>query len=332
MKCLACVLLALLACAVVAGLVGGCSGTGAPAVPGDLQALQRIANDNLSAVLMVKRWSIVLHPGTVDTSTATCDSSHEELPPQPGDPSGSRRFRDTYPDCTTAEVLLLADGSATQVVHYADGAEKTVLWGPVIATGSLREVHLQESLWDGSGLDYVFSFRMGSVGTRRQGTAVLGDGRDMAFDHFRSDRRDQLAVDPDDGAHLGLQVPIRHLPGGVYLPAFAQGATGTYEGSGTDRLRFVLSSAADARWEGWEFTAQDGTTGVFTLGADFSGAGELRRDGRLLGTLSWDADAKGQLSPIGAGATDAVPSAAARDFVIDQWIRNIAAMGPMPTY
>jgi hypothetical protein len=38
------------------------------------------------------------------------------------------------------------------------------------------------------------------------------------------------------------------------------------------------------------------------------------------------------LEPVGSGAIETTPSAAAQDFRIDQWIGNMAALGPMPMY
>jgi hypothetical protein len=52
----------------------------------------------------------------------------------------------------------------------------------------------------------------------------------------------------------------------------------------------------------------------------------------VVAALDWDADGAGQLTPLGASSTEAGPAAAARDFQIDQWIRNIAALGPSPMY
>jgi hypothetical protein len=38
------------------------------------------------------------------------------------------------------------------------------------------------------------------------------------------------------------------------------------------------------------------------------------------------------VEPLGATGVQALPSAAARDFHFDEWIRNVAALGPMPMY
>jgi hypothetical protein len=326
----------LTAAASLLALLGGCSGTGAPAEPSGLADLRAVAADHVTALLMVERWLRALYPGSIEGAVATCTSSREERPLLPGDPIGARRYHFTYPDCTTNDALLLPDGSGSQEFTYTDNMTKSVTWDPVVRTGTLREIHLHEIVREGADvtaeLDYTLSFRMGVDGTRRLGTARLPDGRETAFDHARDEQRDRLEVRPYDGSRLSVETPLEHLPGGDYRPLVAQGSAGTYEAPGGRRLTFELSGSAGGRWERWSFQSETGIVGRFGLDPDFSGSGRLQDGPRTVATLSWSADGEGDLAPVGAVAVDVSPSAAARDFAIDRWIRNIAALGPMPVY
>ncbi len=325
----------------------GCSGRGAPAEPRKLTALRTAADSHVTSLLMIKRWSPILHTRTL-AGKGSCKLDWQVLPPQPGDPLGAQRLAGTLSDCTTVEALILLDGSGTQELHYPDGRWKTMTWSPVREDGPWRKMDLHERLepapvfipmakegpWEGVELDYEFGWLSGSPKNEQRwaGAATLADSRDMQFVLERNDERDHLELRPHDGSRLEVRVPLEPQPWTLWWPIFEQGAEGSYQDPAGNRQTFRLRGSADTRWEEWSFAGEDGTVASFTIDEDFVGAGEVKMDGQLLGWLGWQSDGNGKLYPVGAGVLDAVPSAAARDFQVDQWIRNIAAMGPTPRY
>ena len=145
--------------------------------------------------------------------------------------------------------------------------------------------------------------------------------------------RDRLTLTLPDGAVMAFEVPL--IDGlNYYWPAFSRGASGTYKRAGGPTLQFALTGTE--RWNQWALTAPDGTEGAFTLDADLLGQGQLTRAGVTLGALRWwtEIDGKwtGSLNLLGSGQQSVTPSAAARDFQINRWIANGAAMGPSPMY
>jgi hypothetical protein len=311
----------------------GCSGRGAPAEPRELGALRTAADNHLTSLLMVKRWFPILHTRTL-AGKGGCTLDWQVLPPRPSDPPGAQRLAGTLSDCTTVDALILPDGSGTQELHYPDGREKTVTWSPTRQDGSWRKIDLEEKLWDDARLDYEFGWLSGSPKNEQEwaGAATLADSRDMQFVLERNDERDHLELRFHDGSRLEVRVPLEPQPWTLWWPVFEQGAEGSYQDPAGNEQTFRLRGPADTRWEEWSFSAEDGTVASFAIDEDFVGAGEIKMDGQLLGWLGWQSDGNGKLYPVGAGVLDAVPSAAARDFQVDQWIRNIAAMGPTPRY
>jgi len=138
-------------------------------------------------------------------------------------------------------------------------------------------------------------------------------------------------VRPDDASEFGMTVPfLQEWP--PNQPAYKGDSKGTFRSPAGRTMEFELTGNSDTRWQHWTLKAEDGTTGVFALDSALGGRGELRLGGRLQATLTWTPDGSGKLQPVGGGELQALPSAAARDFSIDQWIRGIAALGPTPRY
>ncbi|MBM3497164.1 MAG: hypothetical protein FJX74_00695 [Armatimonadetes bacterium] len=326
--------------AVLSCLVAGCSGPGTPAEPAELRELRDAAADHVTTVLLVKRWFAILYArqetvlGGGAADAQACIPEWVQLPPEPGDPSGLERWRGTMSDCTVID--LVRDkwtGAGYQTFHYPDGRTKTVTFQSV--DGGQYNAHtVEETLWDGAQLVYERGIDPYSRKQEQyeRGTATLPDGRSIAFLHLRNTDRDVLELDPDDGSRLEIRVPLTGTLASPFEPLLAKGASGTYESPSGDRQTFWLWGEAGTRWDRWALEARGGVTGGFTVEADFSGAGALRREGAALGVLRWQSTGEGRLEPVGAAAIQVAPSAAARDFQIDQWIGNIAAMGPMPLY
>jgi hypothetical protein len=189
---------------------------------------------------------------------------------------------------------------------------------------------IEETLWDGTVLAYDTSQE--SDYDEERGTATLTDGRTTRFVHRRRAKQDELRLAPDDGSRLSLEVAIVKPWSARCSPVFADGATGVYRSPTGRRLDFRLWGDGGTAWERWQSTHADGMTGLFTIGEAFEGSGVIRRGETVLGALRWHPDGAGTVEPLGATGVQALPSAAARDFHFDEWIRNVAALGPMPMY
>jgi hypothetical protein len=130
---------------------------------------------------------------------------------------------------------------------------------------------------------------------------------------------------------LNARIPVEAVEGAAFWPRFEEGAIGAYRSGKGAHLDFTVNGRDDI-WDTWTLAAADGTNGIFTLGDQFAGSGTLSRDGTPIGALRWPELGAGALDLVAAGTTAVGPSAAARDFQMDRWISNIAAMGPMPVY
>jgi hypothetical protein len=321
-------------------LCTGCSGTGAPAEPADLAELRAIAEDQVTTVLLVKRWFAILYVrrnvGAWNGSPTTpCDPEWAPVTSLPTDPPGSRRSEGVLSDCTTAAKLELADGSGWIDYVLPDGRTKHAEWGPLRTEGEWTKAEWHQTFWDGAGVNYEAGDQTTSPldDHYERGVATLADGRTMHWDHERNTKRDSLALNLDGGAALSVEVPLHPVAGTLYWPIFTHGARGTYTGPSGLAHTFTLSGPDNAAgWEECAFSLPDGTTSRCALAADLAGSGEIRRAGRLLASLTWASSGDGVLRPVGSSAIPATPSAAARDFAIDQWIRNIAELGPTPLY
>ncbi|MBM3476651.1 MAG: hypothetical protein FJX75_25540 [Armatimonadetes bacterium] len=321
---------------VLLALVGGCSGTGAPTEPGDLAELQAVADAHLTAVLMVKSWFAILHTQPEGTTSAadaqSCTPRTDYLPPLPGDPPGSSRTRHTLEDCTVIETLWLADGSGNQTITDPLKGESKLVWQPLRYAGAWVVRPLRLELWNGAVMEYESGGLPGSIGNQRReiGNATLADGRRMDYTLRRCDTLDRLKLQPDDGSQLAVRVPLKFGLKTGYRPVFTDPAEGNFVDASGDTYSFRIAGSREPGWETWRFAAPDGTVGEFTIGGDFAGSGQFTSAGGVVAALRWQTDGVGVLRPVGASATQAVASAAARDFQIDQWIRNSAMLGPMP--
>lgn len=334
------VLAAFAAAALGAFCSGGCSGPGAGVVPRDVQELQGAADDHLSALLLVKRWFTIMHPrdmaAAADTGAAqSCPISVDEnVPAEPGDPPGSSRTHIVLSDCSTVEYLEFADGSGERVFRYPDGREKLMTWTATQANGELRWRDAVETYWDGATLAYRSGWDRASTvfAAYKRGVATLPDDRTMDFEWERDLTADALGLTASSGEQLRVDMSLHSLPDRHYAPLYADGAAGTYRNAEGGRQEFALGSSTGAAWDQWTLLCAAGTQGSFTLAPDFSGSGRLTRAGDLLGALGWLPTGMGTLDPVMATAIDAVPSDAARDFLVDSWIGHNASLAPKPRY
>jgi len=233
------------------------------------------------------------------------------------------------------EKLECADGSGRIDYHLPDGSQKTAEWGAVRMEGEWAKSDWHQAIWGEATLDYEAGDHLTSpldYQYERGTAALVADGRTMDWDHERNLRRDALTLSLDDGAALSVEVPLHAVTGTLYWPVFTQGAQGSYTGPSGLMQSFTLSGSDARGWEDCVFRTSDGTAGTFALTPDLAGSGEIRREGRLLASLSWSSSGSGLLHPVGSDVVPAVASAAARDFAIDGWIRNIAELWPSPSY
>ena len=319
-------------------LLGGCSGAGVPAAQVRGASIQAIAADHLSGMLLVKSWFKILHRR--QPSGDCVPEFHFEFLPD-----FSMHLWGKTSDCITFDYIQYMDGSGCGTQTRPDGKTSAICWGPRVIEGSRITRHIEQTLWGGERLEYDLVIDPSTPGAPQtwDGSATLPDGRTMLFVLNRTGSvrsaeaspglipgEDHLTLALPDGSQLEVRVP--HLPvlGTSFWPVFADGATGTFRPAGGGQLGFTITGQGD-RWDRWEFTSAGATAGVFTLGADFDGAGLLTKDGSVVAALRWLATGDGTLEPVVAASVEVAPSATARDFQVDQWISSITRLGPAPT-
>jgi hypothetical protein len=324
--------------AFAAVLMAGCSGAGVSGERARGGSVLTTTSDNVNAVLLAKSWFAVLHPredvsgAGVQTKDTTPETHYEFYD------DGSYRAWGVLADGTTFDYLTMADGSGHGEQTRLDGARMTITFGAMVgAYPDPISQTIDQVLWDGSRFVYRFGWDFAAEGApeTRDGTATLVDGRAMHFLLVRKQLiEDHLTLDLPDGSRLEVRVPLTSALGAMYWPVFSAGARGTYRGASGQTLDFVMTGQGE-RWDRWELTGEDGTTGVFTLDETLGGSGEVRREGELVGALRWtsaDPSLKGILELLASGNSEITPSAATLDFLIDQRISNIATLGPNPPF
>jgi hypothetical protein len=317
---------------IVAGaavLLAGCSGSGAPPAEVRGASVQTLASDQVSAAMLFAAWSGMLYVQTAGQAS---------VPVRTNMPDGSLRFTGTNSDGSVYQYFVLhpfvesSPGRGT--ITWPDGTTYRTEWEAAVwENGGNRSVdHLRDTFPNGASMEcQIVANYAAHVQSLWEGTARAATGRTMQFHLDRlQEERDQLTLNLPDGATMQIEVPLTGVFGAAYWPRFADGATGTYKAAGGPALQ--ISLAGTDRWTQWKLTAPDGTTGAFALDANMLGQGQLTRAGQTLAALGWDAEWLGTLGLLGAGQQQVAPSAAARDFQINRWVGNAAAMGPMPMY
>jgi len=329
------VTLTLALCAALPCLLAGCSGTGAPAVPGSVTELQALATDHLTCLFLVKTWFSILHhpPRPAKPPPGPCTPGTIVLPPEPGDPPGTTRRQRTDAGCTVLVSVLFPDGSGQVTVTRPPGRVTHTTFEAAYTEGEWMKQELVQRFWDGTEMTYQIGLRLASPDNEQywEGDLALQDGRAMQFRIDRQLYLDEVRVDLPDHSHLEVSAPVTPA-GDPAWPVFTEPATGRFVGPDGDEQTFRLWSTGPEKWQQWAITAAEGVTGHFTLGDGLSGSGQIRQAGTLLGTLAWDAAGEGLLTPTQAAALPVSPSGAARDFAIDRWIGSLAELGPSPRY
>jgi len=309
--------------ALLAGLLPfilcGCSGSGAPAGDVEGASLQTLAADNLSALTTIAGWVNVFYMEAADVNIEV-----EEDPD-----TGVYRLYGTASDGAAFEYFINPDNSSHGTITWPNGEVFTQT-----ATANYSEDYsrsheeIANAYPNGGRLEYTVDAEFGTP-TRSHwaGTATLPGGRHLALQMERVGRApDEVVLSFTDGARLQMTVAKRRNG----LIEYSQETTGTYRNARGQTLTFRLSG--DTRWNRLDIETPQGTTGSFTLGESMEGAGELRSNGEVAAGLRWDAAWSGMLAVVGASQVEVTPSAAARDFRIDQWTNHAVGLGPQPVY
>lgn len=319
-------------------MVAGCSGAGVAAgdVRGD--AVRATAEDHLSAVLLFRSWTNVLHRRIPQPDGAEAGTSQGCTPELNFEflEDGSTRMWGVNSDCSVFEYITTPDEMTTGFIEWPNGMRMDGVWYPAEfdETFTTMSQHVVTTFEDGTQLDYVYSTNIVTPLSPliMDGVARRADGQQMDFWLSRTQNlEDHLAIDLPDGAHMETRVPTQAVQGTLYWPVFEAGATGTYTSAAGRRLEFELVGQDD-RWETWEFDGRGNTAGAFALSDGFGGAGQLMEGNDVVAALRWADPSAGTLDIVAASTWHVTPSAAARDFQIDQWIANGAALNPMPIY
>ncbi len=323
-------------------IIMGCSGAGVPATQVRGASLQTLAEDNLSAVLLVRSWFNMLHTKSPGLAAAAVRPCAECTPVDNTEyfPDGSSRSRGTWSDCGEYDYIIEADWAGHGSAHWPDGRSQEILWSAPVFEGDTYRCTLDERFGDGTR--FVFEQTVDSglpeVPQTWKGTATLADGRTMNFVLNRTQQaytpgEDHIVLSLPDGSSLEVRVPLISVVGALFWPMFDQGARGTFTAPGGATCGFVMTGdPATDRWTRWGLTASDGTTGNFTFEEGLSAGGQLRKGSEVVGTLRWDDSMQGSLDLLSAAAQAVGPSRAARDFAVDRWFSNAAALGPAPMY
>ena len=317
-------LLPLLAVLLLAPLLSGCSGAGAPATDVAGSEVQTLAADTLNTIMLLGTWSGLLYR---QKPVGPPPTSVERLP------DGTRRVTTAESDGAICVAELHPDSSGSWTITWPDGSwwhnsHDATTWSSDRKTATSHSV---ETGSNGGRLEWTGTVHFRAPTTRLwEGTATSPQGRQMQFrwDHVEFER-DILTLQLFDGAVLSWQLPVTQVPDWEIYPRFADGSAGTYQTQGKT-LAFHLSGQDS--WSECSITGPNGETGSFTLGEGMSGQGQLTRNGSQEALLRWTLDFLGILDLIGTGQAQVSPSAAAQQFQLSHWVRNAVILGPAPAY
>jgi len=318
----------------IAVLLAGCSGSGVTTDRLTGADLRTLSADHLSAVQLFYGWLGVLYQRQPGVAPAPNIEILDD---------GTMRQWGTYSDGGQYEFFInLVDGSSRGIVNWPDGTTFTQVADATVWDGdwTIAQNHVVNTYPNGAQIDTNITddFSGAEYHGTWNGTARLPGGAAMNFAlDRRTNDRDQLRIELPDGSVTTLRIPTTGaLVGRGDWPRYAEGVTGTFAapGRGVTQLQMgaQLLPDGDGVWNRWQSTAADGTEGDYALNGNTSGTGQLRQGGEPVGALRWTDQGIGTLDLLGAGVEEVTPSAAARDFRLDQWVRNTALLGPAPVY
>lgn len=314
--------LLLLFVVLASSLLGGCSGSGM--APDQIVGgtIHTAAADHLSVVCLLTGWLRSLYyRNPLNGYDITVD---EYLP------DGTYHFAGTNSDGSTFEFWQAEDYSGRCVMTWPD-LSVVQTYGPPSMDGDLFYQEIDEEWSTGlrvtSRVDADLSLpdppQVWTGEARIPGDKVMHYVLNRAVDH------DRLVLVFPDQSRLQFDTPIAPAPGAACWPQFAQGAQVTFT-SGGRTLTYRLTGRSEDWWDEMEFESDFGLSGSFAVDDHFLGSGQLQENGVVAGALRWDAELIGRLNLLGAGQEEVTPSAAARDFRLDQWANHSALLGPTP--
>jgi hypothetical protein len=321
----------LLGIALLTALLAGCSGSGVSSPQLSGATIRTTASDHLSTIALLAGWLKVLYyivpPGPGFTYND-----------EPTWPDGTYHCWGTNSDSSSFEYWQAADGSGHGTLTWP-GMSVTETYGVPTTVGDLFSQQATQAWSTGLTLTILVEIDSSLPGAPQTwsgqatipGSTAVKSGTTMDYTLQHNLGQDHLTLHLPDGAVLDFTTPVTTVAGAAYWPQFATGATANYTGpNGT--LTYHLRGAGDAGWTHMSFTADGGFAGDFSVDANFVGSGQLTENGSVAGALNWNAAATGQLNLLGVGVEEVSPSAAARDFRLEQWSNQTALMGPMPMY
>jgi hypothetical protein len=287
--------------------------------------LQKTASDQLSAASLLHDWLKQLY-------VSPTDHSPNEVHHHEGDHYWGIDSRGAAYDYHQA-----LDGSGSGTWNLLNGLVQTDTWTAAAFNASHTMISLDATMAFSNGftLQYHWTMNLTSALSPQTytGTASLPSGQTMDFLWTRNPQRDTVDMTLPDASRLKFAVPLTHIQGAPFWPVFEQGLTGTYTAAdGAVQHLKLTGSSAEGRWDTWAMTGDGGVQATFSLSAGLAGTGQLRQDGLVVGNLSWTEAMAGALDQIGPGSSPVWPSAAARDFQMNQWVANSAWLSPVPQY
>jgi hypothetical protein len=317
-----------LVCVVVA--LAGCAGGSArgPVTEASLAAPSQVA-----AALFVQHWCQILW-GTVSSQTGGG-------PPVAGDVvfdpvTGTVSITFTWPDGTVGVLTQFPDGTLTLEITFPDNSTQTIRQG-VQQYDGVSKTTTDWQITTSGGLSVNYTSVVDNRGTFTDmsddttdlnGVATLPQGLTQEFVVRTADGQTVVTSKQSDGSTFTMTVQLAP-PLNAY-PDMTRVSTGTYVLGSSMEFTLASTAANPTRWATMASDFGAGLLGQFALNADFSGSGELRRDGGFAGRLSWTRDGDMSLSLISAERALVNPAGAAVDFLTHRWQTLAALMSPAP--
>ncbi len=319
---------ALCAASALVALLAGCSGGGRD-VSAQVTTTGSFLSDQATLLALNKTWLPVLFPGFFSVGGG---GSPSEVVITDG-PDGSQTQTYTDSDGTQETWLVAADYSTMEArLVHPGGDVETQSWslaftddGGFDATEVVAYpggAHLERSLhappWSDDP-DHLYNSQTGRF--------TLASGKVLDFTMSQFGLHSVLHVDGHEGWIYEVSLPTVV---GLAVPDTSRSATGTLT-RGTQVTRFALpANPGGTRWQSMTLTAPGGITGTYALGVVLTGTGTVKQSGQILMTVTWGSD--GNVAATFADGHSGVgqPSAAARDFLIDKWLWDLASFGPSP--
>jgi hypothetical protein len=274
-------------------------------------------------------WLPVLFPGFFSVGGGGKPTD----PVYTNNPDGSQTETYTDSDGTQETWLIAADYSTMtdRLVHPGGGVE-TQTYILVFNDDGSFDMTETATYPDGSRLDRSLHAPSGTPpGDRLENSQVgkftLSSGKVLDFTLGQYLLHYALHVDGHEGWTYDLTAPNK--AGHEWVDP-SRPATGTFT-RGTQVTSFALpANPAGTLWRNMTLTAPGGITGTYALAAVLTGTGTVMQSSQLLMSVTWGSDGNVAATYADGHSQIGQPSAAARDFLIDKWLWDLASFGPNP--